>query len=94
MVMTAAGSVLVAGMTVPADTMHMKVKVVRPFMYDRKAQPVGTVLDLARGFAHEMVSCGKAEYYKDPPAVVAEPETEQEPEAQAESEPKKRKRGT
>lgn len=74
---------LVAGIP-SVKPMAIKITVTRPFMYERKAQAVGSTLEVSITFGHEMVACGKAEYYKEP-VIVSEPE--------AEPEPTKRKRG-
>lgn len=54
----------------------MKIKVIRAFYVGGVSQPVGSVLDLARQIAIEMIALGKAEAIADAPeAVAAEPAT-------------------
>lgn len=75
--LTAAGSPLVAGSVAPAiNTMAKKVKVLRMFMWDRKPQQVGTVIEMPDIAAFEVVSSGKAEYAKAPEAAPPAPEVE------------------
>jgi hypothetical protein len=74
-VLTAAGSSLVAGSIAPGEnSMFKKVKVLRPFMWNRKATVVGEVVELPAGTAFEVVGANKAVYVTDPP-VAAEPES-------------------
>jgi hypothetical protein len=63
MALTAAGSALVAGST---QENHMqlqvtKVRVVRAFYFDKKPTTVGTVVELPKIFASEMIAAKKAE---------------------------------
>jgi hypothetical protein len=73
--MSAAGSPLVAGVIASEqNTMFRKVKVMRPFMLDRKATKVGDIIDMPAHSALEVVASGKAELVKVEP-VEAKAET-------------------
>jgi len=77
-VLSAAGSVLVAGSASPSmPTQH--VRVIRPFFHAGKAVPAGDIIEVPLYVAAEAISCGKAVAADPPPPPVEIPAVESEP---------------
>ena len=57
----------------------MRVKIVRPFYYDRKVQKSGDIVELPAVFAVEMIAANKAEGIEPEPAPATAPTEEETP---------------
>jgi hypothetical protein len=62
----AAGSALVAGSHLEKDMQTQSVRVVRAFYYQGKPTKVGTMVELPKVFAKEMIAARKAEEVEAP----------------------------
>jgi hypothetical protein len=65
----AAGSALVAGSHLEKDMQTQSVRVVRAFYYQGKPTKVGTMVELPKVFAKEMIAARKAEEVEAAKAV-------------------------
>ena len=72
--LSAIGSPLIAGSVVPKDTTMKRVKVLRAFMFEGKAQPVGSVVNVSDSVFRDVIGSMKAEAVKDDPAPEQKPE--------------------
>ena len=69
MALLAAGSALVAGSHLEKDMQTQSVRVVRAFYYQGKPTKVGTLVELPKVFAKEMIAAKKAEEVEAAKAV-------------------------
>lgn len=76
--LSAAGSVLVAGNIIKDDDMALeiaRVRALRKFYFDRKLIDIGHEIDIPKIFALEMRASNKVEIIEaKPPEVVAKPD--------------------
>lgn len=80
MVLSAAGSPLVAGSLLEVTMKTAQVRVKRAFFYNGEPTKVGAVLEVPAVFAAELIAAKKAERVSDEPAKTDKP---QEPAAKA-----------